>query len=57
MYQKPTEMVIKAVGNDKKGRKVFHWQMKGKKMEVGREAKFERKNEIKVKVEATAEFA
>ena len=55
MYQKPTQVMIKAVAKEKKEREEFCGKMKDMKMEVGRETKFERKNETKAKVEATAE--
>ena len=56
MYQKPTQAVIKAVAKETRERAVFRGKLKDMKLEVGREAKFERKNEIKSKVEAASEY-
>ncbi len=56
MYQKPTEAVIKAVAKEKKERAVFCGRVNVMKVKAGREAKLERKNETKSKVETASEF-
>ena len=56
MYQKPTQAVIKVVAKETRERALFRGKIKYMKLEVGHEEKFERKKEIKSKVEAASEY-